>query len=65
VSTYPLATGFLATPIYTIPVLGWKIIHKPTIEEWISFAGIMEKAAAAAITSISIIVFFYTCRSSP
>ncbi len=63
VSSYPLATGFLATPIYTIPVLGWKIIHKPTIEEWISFAGIMEKAAAAALTSISIIVFFYTCRT--
>jgi hypothetical protein len=63
VSSYPLATGFLATPIYTIPVLGWKIIHKPTIEEWIGFASIMEKAAAAAITSISIIVFFYTCRA--
>ena len=63
VSSYPLATGFLATPIYAIPVLGWKIIHRPTIEEWISFAGIMEKAAAAAITSISIIVFFYTCRA--
>jgi hypothetical protein len=63
VSSYPLATGFLAAPIYTIPVLGWKIIHRPTIEEWISFAGVMEKAAAAGITSISIIVFFYTCRA--
>jgi hypothetical protein len=63
VSWYPLASGFLATPIYAIPVLGWKIVHQPTIEEWISFAGIMEKVAAAAITSISIIVFFYTCRA--
>jgi hypothetical protein len=63
VSSYPLATGFLATPIYVIPVLWWKIIRSPTIEEWISFAGIMEKAAAATIASISIIVFFYTCRA--
>src|SRR5271165_3857888 len=30
VSSYPLATGFLATPIYAIPVLGWKIIHDRT-----------------------------------
>ena len=56
-SNYPRATGFIAMPIYTIPVLWWKIIHKPTIEEWISFAAIMEKVAAATINSISIIVF--------
>src|SRR6516165_4664846 len=43
VSSYPLATGFLATPIYLIPVLWLKIIRSPTIEEWISFAGVMEK----------------------
>ena len=61
VSSYPLATGLLATPIYAIPVLWWKVTHSPTIEEWIRFAGIMEKAAAAAIASISIIVFFYIC----
>jgi hypothetical protein len=35
VSSYPIATGLLATPIYAIPVLGWEIIHRPTIEEWI------------------------------
>jgi hypothetical protein len=63
VSSYPLATGFLATPIYAIPVLLLKAARSPTIEEWISFAGIMEKVAAAAITSISIVVFFYTCRA--
>jgi hypothetical protein len=63
VSSYPLATGLLATPLYAIPVLWWKVIHKPTIEEWISFAGVMEKVAAAAITSISIAVFFITCRA--
>jgi hypothetical protein len=63
VSSYPLATGFLATPIYLIPVLWLKIIRSPTIEEWISFAGVMEKVAAAVIVSISIVVFFYTCRA--
>jgi hypothetical protein len=63
VSSYPIATGLLATPIYAIPVLGWEIIHRPTIEEWIKFAGVLEKLAAAAITSISVAVFFYTCRA--
>jgi hypothetical protein len=48
VSSYPLATGFLATPIYALPVLGWKIIHKPRIEEWASFAGVMEKSGSGS-----------------
>ena len=63
VSSYPLATGLLATPVYAMPVLWWKVTRSPTIEDWISFAGIMEKVAAAAIVSISIVVFFYTCRA--
>lgn len=63
VSSYPLATGLIATPIYFVPVLWWKVVHKPTVEEWAKFADIMEKVAAAIITSISIIAFFYTCRA--
>ena len=59
VSTYPLATGFLALPIYAIPVLWCQAFSHPSTEEWVKFGFYMQKVSAAIITSLAIYIFYF------
>lgn len=58
---YPVASGLALTPLYALPVAR-HAESQPTLEEWIGFAKIAGKVAAAAIVAISVAVFLVVCR---
>jgi len=62
-SRYPLASGFLAVPIYVVPVLLLETIKQPTPDDWIKVAVVMEKISGALLTSLSVIVFWLLTRA--
>src|SRR5579863_6146980 len=63
-SGYPLATGLLAIPIYTVPVL-YQAWHQPlSTDEWRDFAvGPLQKVAASIFAALSVGVFSSICVS--
>ena len=50
ISSYPIASGVLLTPLYIIPVSIFKIA-KPTIGQWVLFAEKASNFFAALITA--------------
>jgi len=61
-STYPLAPGILAVPIYALPVFWIQAAHHPTAEEWYIFGVIvMDKIAGAIFTALSVYAFYFVC----
>ncbi len=57
ISSYPIASGVLLTPLYIIPVSIFKIA-KPTIGQWVLFAEKAENFFAALITAASVVLFY-------
>jgi len=62
-SRYPLASGVLAVPIYVVPVLLLETINRPTSDDWIKVAVVMEKISGALITSLSVGVFWLLAQA--
>lgn len=59
---YPIMTGLLITPIYVIPVYAFQIAKgHPMTDDWIKFAGVMEKIVASLITALSVVLFYLLC----
>jgi hypothetical protein len=59
-STYPIATGLLVTPLYAVPVGLYSLFH-PTTAEWVFFAQVAEKIAAATVASGAAVLFYLIC----
>jgi hypothetical protein len=55
--TYPVATGLAVTPLYALPVLLYARTQ-PDPGDWLHFAAIAGKIAAALITAGSVAVFY-------
>jgi hypothetical protein len=56
-SSYPIITGLVLTPLYVAPVLLYDRTH-PRIEDWLDFALSAGKLAAALLTAASVAVFY-------
>ena len=61
VSFYPVATGLLALPVYTLPVLLAERRLGPTPAGWIDFAPNYEKLSAAILTALSVAACWGIC----
>ncbi len=56
-SSYPILTGLVLTPLYVVPVLIYERAH-PRIEDWVQFALDAGKLSAALITAAGSAVFY-------
>ena len=58
-----MASGILAVPIYIVPVLLLETIKRPTPDDWIKVAVVMEKISSTLVTSLSVAVFWLLARA--